>query len=620
MGAKLNILIAEDEHLVANDIKGILENFGYHVSSVAFRADEVIKEVETNTPDLILIDIKLKGEKNGIDAVEHIQNRFDIPYIYITALTDKETLHRAKKTDPSGYIYKPIEEKELIANIEMALYKHSMIKKIKESERKYRNLFAMSKDAIYITRDEIIVDVNQAFLDLFGTTKTEIIGSNIRNRYISPEDMDKVKVKMEEQGFVKDFEVRLKKRDGRAINCTTTTFLRRGKEGSIAGVQGIIRDNTKQKKLQNQLIQSEKMAAIGTLTSGFAHEFNNLVQIMRGYTEFAYQTKKIEDMTKALEVVLKVSDKSSDIIKDLLSFSSNKTIQKEKADIVGIMESVLSLIEDQLEKMNIKIKREYEELPAVEVNKGEMQQVFLNIINNARDAMIPKGGKLEIKIKREDENVITSIKDTGRGIKEDERMKLFEPFYTTKREEEGNEFKGTGLGLSVSYAIVKRHKGRIEVESEEGKWSIFTIKIPTKTTKEIKTREKGKTKKKKNLKGLNILVVDDEEEIGRMLEKWIIREGHEVTTVNSGRKAINQVKKTNFDIIFLDLVMPGISGEETLIKIKKISPKTKIIIMTGKLKDTQFLEDLVQKGAYNYIRKPFSIKEIIENIKKSQSI
>jgi PAS domain S-box-containing protein len=619
MGDKLNILIAEDEHLVANDIKGILENFGYHVSSVAFKADEVIKEVETNTPDLILIDIKLKGERDGIDAVEHIHNRFDIPFIYITALADKETLHRAKKTDPSGYIYKPIEEKELIANIEMALYKHSMLKKIKESERKYRNLFEMSKDAIYITRDEIIVDVNQAFLDLFGTTKTEIIGTNIRNRYISPEDMDKVKGKMEEQGFVKDFEVRLEKKDGTGIDCTTTTFLRRGKERSIAGIQGIIRDNTKQKKLQNQLIQSEKMAAIGTLTSGFAHEFNNLIQIMRGYTEFAHQTKKIEDMTEALEVVLKISDKSSDIIKDLLSFSSNKTIQKEKADIVEIMESVLSLIEDQLEKMNIKIEREYEELPAVEVNKGEIQQVFLNIINNARDAMMPKGGKLEVNIKKENDNALISIKDTGRGIKKNEMMKLFEPFYTTKREEE-NEFKGTGLGLSVSYAIVKRHKGRIEVESEEGKWSVFTIKIPIKSTKEEKARVIDKSKERKNLRALNILAVDDEEEIDRMLEKWISWEGHEVTTVNSGRKAISQVKKTNFDIIFLDLVMPGISGEETLIKIKKISPKTKIIIMTGKLKDTQFLEELVQKGADSYIRKPFSIKEIIDNIKKSQSI
>jgi len=619
MASKLNILIAEDEHLVANDIKGILENFGYQISSVAFEADEVIKEVETNTPDLILIDIKLKGDKDGIHAIEHIHNRFDIPVIYITALTDKETLHRAKKTDPSGYIYKPIDEKELIATIEMALYKHSMLKKIKESERKYRNLFEMSKDAIYITRDEIIVDVNQAFLDLFKTAKTEIIGTNIRNRYINPEDVNKVKRKMEEQGFVKDFEVRLKKKDGTGINCTATTFLRRGKEGSIVGIQGIIRDNTKQKELQNQLIQSEKMAAIGTLTSGFAHEFNNLIQIMRGYTEFAHQTKKIEDMTEALEVVLKISDKSSDIIKDLLSFSSNKTIQKEKADIVGIMESILSLIEDQLEKMNIKIKREYEELHAVDVNKGEIQQVFLNIINNARDAMMPKGGKLEVKIKKENDNALISIKDTGRGIKKNEMMKLFEPFYTTKREEE-NEFKGTGLGLSVSYAIVKRHKGRIEVESEEGKWSVFTVRIPTKTTKEVKTGKKEKTKEKKNSRALKILAVDDEEEIGRMLEKWIIREGHEFTTVNSGRKAVNQVKKTNFDIIFLDLVMPGLSGEETLTEIKKISPETKVVIMTGKLKDTQFLEELIHKGADSYIRKPFTMKEIFDSIKKFRSV
>jgi len=458
------------------------------------------------------------------------------------------------------------------------------------------------------------VDVNQAFLDLFGTTKTEIIGTNIRNIYLNPEDMDKVKTKLNEDGYLKDSEVVFKKKDESKIDCAITTFLRRGKKGNIVGIQGIIRDTTKQKKLQKQLIQSEKMAAIGTLTSGFAHEFNNLIQIMRGYTEFARQTKKIEDMKEALEVVLKTSDKSSDIIKDLLTFSSDKTVKKETADAVDIMEAVLSLIEGQLRKMNIKVERKYEEVPPIEVNRGEIQQVFLNIINNARDAMMPEGGELEINIKRENNNALISIKDTGRGIKRDELPKLFEPFYTTKREEEGNEFKGTGLGLSVSHAIVKRHKGHIEVESEEGKWTAFTVKIPTKTTEDVKKREKEKTKKK-DLKALNILVVDDEEEIGQMLEKWISWEGPEVTTVNTGRKAINQVKKTNFDIIFLDLVMPGISGEETLVKIKNISPKTKIVTMTGRVKDTHFLEGLIQKGADSYIQKPFSIREIIDNIK-----
>jgi len=231
-------------------------------------------------------------------------------------------------------------------------------------------------------------------------------------------------------------------------------------------------------KLQAQLEQAAKMAAVGTLASGIAHEFSNLLQIMIGNVEFAQRTKRPKNTKEALNIVLSTSDKAAKIIRDLLTFSRPEVSEKEVCGITGPVESVLSLTENQLKKCNIGVVRKYEKTSMIEVNKREMQQVFLAIVINARDAMLPKGGKLEICVKQVNENVEVSFSDTGKGIEEENLSKVFEPFYTTKGALGGNAIPGTGLGLYVSYGIIQRHRGRIEVKSRVGEGSIFTIKLP----------------------------------------------------------------------------------------------------------------------------------------------
>ena len=240
-------------------------------------------------------------------------------------------------------------------------------------------------------------------------------------------------------------------------------------------------------KLQAQLIQSAKMAAVGTLAGGIAHEFSNLLQIMSGYVEFAKNTKKRKNMEEALNKFLDTSDKATKIIKYLLTFSRQEAFRKELCDITEPIESVLSLIENQLKKYNIRIVRKYEKTPMIEINSTGMQQVFLAMVTNARDAMLPGGGKLEICVKQVNENIEVSFSDTGKGIKEENLSRVFEPFYTTKGAIGGDTVPGTGLGLSVSYGIVKRHRGAIEVKSQVGQGTTFTVKLPV---KEVEPEEK----------------------------------------------------------------------------------------------------------------------------------
>jgi CheY-like chemotaxis protein len=242
-----------------------------------------------------------------------------------------------------------------------------------------------------------------------------------------------------------------------------------------------------------------------------------------------------------------------------------------------------------------------------------MQRVFLNMVTNARDAMLPHGGILEIGVKQVGENVEVSFADTGKGIKDENLRRVFEPFYTTQvAVEEDSWLQGIGLGLSVSYRIVKRHGGTIEVESEIGKGSTFTVKLPAKGEKAEEKSEERKDKEKPE--PLNILVVDDEEDICKMFTKWLSLDGHSAKYALKGQDAIDLVKKNNFNFVFLDVVMPGMASIDVLKEIKQISPETKIVMITDTLMDKALLDELIQKGALGYLQKPFKIEDIKEII------
>ncbi len=268
--------------------------------------------------------------------------------------------------------------------------------------------------------------------------------------------------------------------------------------GDVKGFYALVVDITDRKhakeereRLQKQLVQSEKLSGLGTLSSRIAHEFNNLLQIMRGHSEFALRKMNAKDMKEALRIVLDSSDKASKIIEDLKTFSRKESSKKEPYKITESIEEVLSLTKRQLNRDNIKVVKKCEVASEVEIDKREIQQVFLNMITNARDAMMPKGGRLEIRVKEVNGKAEVSIRDTGKGIKEEDLNRIFDPFFTTKDVKKGRGgLYGTGLGLFVSYGIVKQHGGEIDVESKPRKGTTFTVKLPVRmrNVKEVKNK------------------------------------------------------------------------------------------------------------------------------------
>ncbi|MBD3414929.1 MAG: PAS domain S-box protein [Candidatus Aminicenantes bacterium] len=301
------ILLVEDEAIVGSDIKQLLEYRGFFVSDVFPTGEEALKKIDSFKPDLVLLDIKLAGRMDGIETARAIQGEYDVPVVYLTAMGDEQTFQRAKSTGPFGYIYKPAEDKDLVTTVETALYKHHIQKELSASEQKFRNLFELSKEAIYIsTKKRYIQDANPAFLEMFGYSSDELKKYDVKGLYKDPDDREKIQRKIESKGFIKDYPVSLKTKSGSLMDCLITATIWRDASGKISGYQGFIRDITEQKRIQEKLKESERKyralfeysndAVFLMSPEGLQIDFNQKAADLLGYTREELKGKRFRDL------------------------------------------------------------------------------------------------------------------------------------------------------------------------------------------------------------------------------------------------------------------------------------------------------------------------------------
>lgn len=384
--------------------------------------------------------------------------------------------------------------------------------------------------------------------------------------------------------------------------------------GKVSSLAAIGMDITERK--QADQIHSEKMAIAGQLAAGVAHEFNNLLSIIGGSAEYAKGIRNENEIKNSLEVIVKSANRGAQVVKKLLTFTKRIELKKESADLIEVMEEVIGLVDRDLENHSITVVKNYADIPRTLIDIGQIHQVFLNLIINAKNAMPKgKGGKIVIKVEREGKFIKIQFHNTGKPINKEDLTRLFTPFFVTSRKQK-NGIPGTGLGLAVSYGIIKAHHGVIKAESEKSKGTTFTILLPitkTKNMEEILPKEVNGTAEsnKKMLKPADILIVDDEVEMGQLFKKVLNQEGYSVTAANSGKKASNLCRKTKFDLIYLDIIMPGMDGISVFKKIKEISPKTKIVFFTGKLIEDKVAAMCLEEGAAGFLRKPVPLKELV---------
>jgi len=366
---------------------------------------------------------------------------------------------------------------------------------LQKREEKYRTLFEELNDAVVVsTPSDQFLDVNSAGLDLFGySTKEEFCNNNVLDLYINIDQYKEIKNVLKHKGEVKDFEVTMKRKDGQILDILATASLVYGESGNTITYQKVFRDVTEKKKLEEQLRQAQKMESVGTLASGVAHDFNNLLAIIIGYTSFLQRNSDdAEKRSKYVSEIAKAAERGAALVKHLLTFARKTEPTLSSLNVNMMIEDLCKFVRETFPKTITFSLNLDANIPLIAGDSSQFHQALLNLVVNARDAM-EQGGNISFSTKlvsgieiqdrfpgiRSEKYVCILVSDTGSGMDEKTRSRIFEPFFTTK--EVG---KGTGLGLSVVYGVIKNHSGFIEVGSEEGKGTTFSMYFPT-TTKVI---------------------------------------------------------------------------------------------------------------------------------------
>ena len=616
------VLVVDDEQLILKIISDILTKEGYEVI-VANNCEKAAEYLRSSNFNVVLSDIKMPV-KSGIDLLEEIKKKDpNIPVILMTGFASLETAVEAVQNGAFDYLIKPLDYGKLKSVIEHAADRYELYRentrllsdlkelntnlelKVKERNRQLENTLNSTIESIITTdRDLTIETTNPKSSEIFGRNcvgeKLSLLFQGINFDTIIPKILS-------DPSYSTKHEVR---HDNKFLEVSLSPLID-FETKEIFGVIAATEDITEKKKLEAQLIHSAKMSGVGQLAAGVAHEFNNILSGIIGYTSLALTRQDLDSARKDLKVIEKASDRAVEIVNKLLSFSRQKGEKFQVAQIESVIDDALGLVEHTFETEGIRILRSYEKVPAIRMNLGELQQVFLNLAINSKHAM-PQGGAIAISTKLAGNYVRIDFSDTGVGIPPENLSRIFEPFFTTKLSE-GTK-SGTGLGLSVIYAIIERHGGRIDVSSEVNKGTTFTILLPN-IQAVSKTPEAEQAQKSQNGKVIelrrkgNVLIVDDEEFIRDIVSECLSSTGHNVMTAGSSDQAIELIKKNHFDITFLDFSMPNKSGLQLLREIKAIDPNSTVVIISSRPEE-QLPDELSDEGSYNIIKKPFSVDQI----------
>ncbi|MFA6450710.1 MAG: PAS domain S-box protein [bacterium] len=506
---------------------------------------------------------------------------------------------------------------------------------LRESELLYRSLVESAEDFIYlIDRDMTVRYVNPAGAKTYGATPELIAGKSLSA--IFPKKTYEYQrhqlMKVFEKGEPVYVENEFDFPKGRTWFSSLLVPVRNA-SGEVNIVMGVSRDLTLSKQaeaekafLQKQLQQSQKMEAIGTLAGGIAHDFNNMLSVILGNSQLGKLELQSGNLCfSALDEIHAAADRAKDLTMKLLSFSRKEKVSIRRIPVDSILEELAAMLRRSVSK-KIEIKTIIEEnLPPISIDVNQIHQVFLNICNNACDAM-PAGGALTIEshscsldegYSRTHANAnpgkycLVRISDTGIGMPESVVSKIFEPFFTTK-----GVGKGTGLGLSISYGIVKNHGGHIDVYSEPGKGTSVKVYLPfsADTSAELVQNEEEEELARGSE---TILVIDDEIMALTLAERTLQRAGYVVITADSGKKAVEIFSEhsSSIALVLSDMVMPEMDGRDVYFALKGIDPKLKFVLSSGYSPDGQ-AGALLSEGIHGFVQKPYNIFDLCSVVRK----
>jgi two-component system cell cycle sensor histidine kinase/response regulator CckA len=499
---------------------------------------------------------------------------------------------------------------------------------LRRSEARYRSLVQSAVYGIY--RSDMqgrFLDVNPALIAMLGYDSPEQVVAldPAREVFLNPEEHERLTKEFQQKGRLDGLEVRWKRKDGGAITVRLSGHGTSGPEEVENVLEIIAEDVTERRALEDQFRQAQKMEAVGRLAGGVAHDFNNLLMVISGYTEVLLdELKSSEELQSKAEAIQQAADRATTLTRQLLAFSRKQLLELKVVDvnaIVSDMERLLRPLIGETIELSTHLKPDVGHTRA---DAGQLEQVIMNLVVNARDAM-PTGGKvliqterLELDARRREHSliptgpyVLLSVSDTGAGMDKETQSRIFEPFFTTK--EKG---KGTGLGLSTVYGIVKQSGGFIFAHSEMGEGTTFRIYLPR---VEDAAEHSGPVKNPAAAAGGSetVLLVEDEESVRQLVRDTLAAKGYKVIEAPNGEAGLKVSSEYagTIEVLITDVVMPGMGGRELAKRVSAARPNIKVLFLSGYTEDAIIHEGVLEPGTA-FLQKPFTLQMLSRKVRE----
>ena len=628
MSIPLNALIVEDNPDDALILVRELRKAGYDVTDeIVETAQGLKKALESKAWDLVLADYSLPGF-NGLDALKIVQAHDpDLPFLLISGTITEEIASVILRSGAHDFFVKgnwarlvPAVEREL-REAENRRKKRQAEEALRESEKKHRTLLENLPQKIFFKdRNSVYVACNGNYArdlkipsdEIQGRTDYDFFPRDLAEKYRSDDR------RVLESGRTEELEERYLQ-EGQERWVHTVKIPVKDEAGVGIGVLGIFRDTTERKHLEEQYLQAQKLESVGRLAGGVAHDFNNLLTVILGYCDVVLTALPENDpLRPRMEEIQIAGERAASLAAQLLAFSRKQIVQPEVLCLNAVVERMTRILQRVIGE-DIELTTELDpDLGRVRMDPVQVEQVLMNLAVNSRDAM-PRGGRLRIATRNlgnppglpPGRYSAFEVKDTGCGMDRETQERIFEPFFTTKEKS-----KGTGLGLSTVYGIVQQNGGDIRVESEPGRGTTFTVRLPT-VTEALEERTPAAKPREARGGRETVLVVEDDEVIRSLIREVLEGSGYTVLEADRGAEALrlSEKKEGPIQLLIADVVMPGISGPEVAGHLARYRPEMKVLYISGYTDDKVGRHGIQDSGAA-FLQKPFRIEALTRKVRE----
>lgn len=607
------IFIVEDDNGLSHLIQRNLRQEGFLID-YAENGTKALSYIEKNPDIILLIDYQLP-DMSGKQIIETlIERQCEVPFIVMTGFGDEKLAVEMMKLGAKDYLVKDKEFLKMLPSVVKRVMEQLDVEKrlndakqaLRENVQEYKALFEYMHDGVAIYQaidngtDFIFKNINQAAEKIENMDKEEIIGKRITEAFPGIKEFGLLEVfhrvwttgiaERHPVGFYKD----------ERLSGWRENFVYKLPSGEIVTIYS---DETEQKladdqlheanlrleeilteleETQQQVVQQERLSALGQLASGIAHDFNNALMPIMGYTELMIMAPSIldnkEKVNEYLSLMSTAAKDAKDIVRRLREFYRPRE-EDEMFSAINLNDLIQVCIkltqpkwrdQAQADGIDVKIETDLGDIPPVDGNKTELREVLTNLILNAVDAL-PVDGTVVLSTALSGEYVVLEVSDTGTGMPEDVRRRCFEPFFSTKGE------KGTGLGLSMVHGTIRRHNGIIDIESEIGIGTKFTIHLPLASEQDKYIIQEEQVP----VSALNVLVVDDDEMVRGIIIEYLSSDSHKYEVAVNGREGLRRFREGKYDLVITDRAMPDMGGTHLAALIKQLDPEMPVIMLTG---------------------------------------